>query len=102
MSAMSKQSAVGGPASVTFLADHAGGDLASFDGNRLIDHTPQLRVVSHLDVAGDREITAEGVPDKAIVGKDAAQVRMALEQDAIQVEGLPLVPTGRRPNRKQG
>jgi hypothetical protein len=48
--------------------------LARLDGHRLIDHAFLLGVVAHLDVAGDREILAEGMADEAVIGEDAAQV----------------------------
>ena len=36
--------------------------------------------------------------DEAVVGEDAAQIRVAAEQDAEQVEGLALEPVGARPD----
>jgi hypothetical protein len=38
------------------------------------------------------------VADEAVVGEDAAQVEVALEDDAVQVEGLALEPVGRTPD----
>src|SRR5256886_9214795 len=45
-----------------------------------------------------KKILAERVPYKAIVGEDAAQVRVPLEHDAEEVESLSLEPVGRRPH----
>jgi hypothetical protein len=36
--------------------------------------------------------------DETVVGQDAAQVRVALEMDAEQVEGFALVPVGAVPD----
>jgi len=58
-----------------------------------------LGVVAHLHVAGHREVLAERVPHEAVVGEDAAQVRVAAEDDAVEVERLALVPVGRGPHR---
>jgi hypothetical protein len=38
--------------------------------------------------------------DEAVVGEDAAQVRVALEDDAEQVEGLALEPVGSTSRRR--
>ncbi len=85
-------------ASVLFFADDAGRDLARLDRHRLVHHAARLGVVAHLDVARQREILAEGMADEAVVGQDAAQVVMAIEHDAIEVEGLALVPVGGVPD----
>src|ERR1035441_1299100 len=39
------------------------------DGHRLVDHPALLRVVAHLDIARQRKILAEGMPDEAVVGE---------------------------------
>src|SRR5258706_15921359 len=83
---------------VLVLADDARDDLARLDGDRLVDDALLLRVVAHLDVARDREVLAERVADEAVVGQDAAQVGMAVEYDAEQVEGLALEPVDPRPD----
>ena len=62
--------------------------------HRLVDHPLQLVVVADLDVAGHREVLAQRMAVEAVVGQDAAQVRVAVEDDAVQVEGLALVPVG--------
>ena len=49
-------------------------------------------------MARDREVLAHRVADEAVVGQDAAQVDMALEDDAVEVEGLALEPVGRAPD----
>src|ERR1700739_4631345 len=56
------------------------------DAHRLVHHPLLVRVVLHLDVAAQREVLAEGMPDEAIVGEDAAQVRMAAEENAVEIE----------------
>src|SRR5262245_44885709 len=92
-------SAMTGPRlAVAGLADHLGHGHARLDVHRLVDHAATRRVVAHLDPAREREVLAERVADEAVVGQDAPQVRVAAEQDAEQVEGLALVPVGRRPD----
>src|SRR5579871_6656125 len=80
------------------VADHARHERARLDRDRLVDDPTLVRVVAHLDVAGQREVLAERVPDEAVVGQDPPQVRVAAEQDAEQVEGLALVPVRARPD----
>ena len=52
--------------------------------HRLVDDALLLVVVADLDEAGQREILAQRMPLEAVVGEDAAQVRMAGEQDAVE------------------
>src|SRR5262245_5253219 len=62
--------------------------------HRLIDH-PLLRIViADLYIAGEREVLAQRVALEAVVGQDTAQVRVAGEQDAVEIVGLPLEPVG--------
>ncbi len=61
---------------IAVLADHARRDFARLDRHRLIDDALLFRVVTHFDVAGDREILAERMTDETVVGQDAAQVRV--------------------------
>jgi hypothetical protein len=84
--------------SVIFLAHDARRHFARLDGHGLVDHALLLRVVAHFDIAGNREILAEGMADETVVGQDAAQIGMAFEMDAEQVEGLALVPVGDVPD----
>src|SRR5262245_25499337 len=86
------------PARLAFLADHLRHGHARLDADRLIDDAPARRVVAHLDVAREREILAERMADEAVVGEDAAKVRVASEQDPVEVEGLALVPVRGRPD----
>ena len=85
-------------AAVVVFADHARHDLARLDRHRLVDDALLLRVVAHLDRARDREVLAERMADEAVVGEDAAQVDVAVEDDAEQVEGLALEPVGGAPD----
>src|ERR1044072_7876758 len=55
--------------------------------HRLVDHALLRFVVTHLDIAGEREVLAERMPLEPVVGQDAAQVRVALEEDAEHVVG---------------
>ena len=43
-------------------------------------------------MAGHGEIFAERVADKAVVGQDAAQIGVFVEDDAVHIEGFALVP----------
>ena len=83
------------PARSDVVADDARHQRPRLDRHRLVDHAPLLRVVAHFDVADQREVLAERVPDETVVGQDAPQIRMAVEQDAEQVEGLAFEPVRR-------
>src|SRR6266699_2854504 len=61
----------GSQVAILVLANDARRDLAGFDRYRLVDDALLLRVVTHLDVAREREILAERVADEAIIGEDA-------------------------------
>src|SRR5262245_9705093 len=74
------------------LANHFGYQRAGFDRDRLIHDAALLRVVAHLDITDQWEILAERMADEAVVGEDATQIRVATEQDAVEVEGLTLEP----------
>ena len=62
--------------------------------HRLVDDALLLVVVAQLDIAGEREVLAQREALEAVVGQDAAQVRMTGEEDAVQVEGFALEPVG--------
>src|SRR5690606_8658965 len=64
---------------VPLLADHPLHQLARRDRDRLVDHALLLGVVAHLHVAADREVLAERMPDETVVGEDATQIGMPLE-----------------------
>src|SRR3990172_8035485 len=85
---------------VAILADDARGDLARLDRDRLINHAPLLGVVAHLDMARHREVLAEGMTDKAVVGKDASKVRVPGKHDSEQIERFALVPSRARPHAR--
>src|SRR4029077_13889132 len=67
-------------------------DFARIDGDGLVDDAALLGVVAHLDMARQREVLAERMADEAVIGEDAAQVRMPVEHDAEEVERLALEP----------
>src|SRR3546814_12861216 len=80
------------------VADHPRHQHARLDrGHRLVHHALLLGVVANLDVADEREILAERMAYEAVVGQDPAQVRVALEDDAEQVEGLAFEQVRARP-----
>src|SRR5574343_1651021 len=83
---------------VGFFAHDARGVFARLDGYRLVNHTRLIRVVTHFDMTGDREILAERVANETIIGQDATQVVMAHEGDTEQVKGLALEPVRRGPH----
>src|SRR3989338_6919588 len=87
---------------VVFFTYDARSHFARLDRHRLIHDTLLFRVVAHFHVAGQREILAERIADKAIVSQDAAQVGMSGKYDAIQIEGLALVPVGAWPDVRDG
>src|SRR6478735_5609089 len=70
------------------VADHLRHQGAFHDLHGLVDHPLLVGVVPHFDIAHQREVLAERMADETIVGKQAAQVRVAVENDAEQIEGL--------------
>ena len=70
--------------------------------HRLVDHAGLVLVVADLDEAGEREVLAQRVPLEAVIGEEPAQVRMAREQDAVEVVGLALEPVRRREHLDHG
>ena len=68
--------------------------------HRLVDDALLLVVVAHLDIAGQREVLAQRMALEAVVGEDAAQVRMVGEEHAVEVPGLALEPAGRAEHRR--
>src|SRR3954469_23980717 len=64
--------------------------LRQLDG--LIDDTALRVVVANLHEAREREVLPQRESFEAVIGEDAAQVRMPREQHAIKVVGLALVP----------
>ena len=62
--------------------------------HRLVADALFFVVVAHFDEAGHREILAQRMAVEAVVGEDAAKIRMAVEQDAEQVVDFALVPVG--------
>src|ERR1044071_6787481 len=81
------------------FADDTRHQRARLDAHRLVHHTALGRVVLHLDVADQREVATERMADETVVGQQAAQIGVTLEQDAEQIERLTLVPVGRGPDR---
>src|SRR6056297_862551 len=83
-------SGTGGGLIVPALADDPWHQHSRLDGDGLVDHPLFHGIVSHLHMARGGKVLAHGVADEAVVGEDPPQVRMALEENAEQVEGLPL------------
>jgi len=76
-------------------------ERARLDAHGFVHHPLFLRVIAHFDVADQREIFAERMPDESVIGEQATQIRVSLEENAEQIEGLALEPIGRRPNTDQ-
>src|SRR5574343_794835 len=87
---------------VGVFAHDARGVLARLDGDRLIDHSGLIGVVTHFNVTGNREILAERVADEAIVGQYATQVVVSDEGNTVKIEGLTLEPVSTRPHTSNG
>src|SRR5713226_1928798 len=66
--------------------------LIETDG--FVKHPLLLIVVTHLDEAGKREILAQRVALKAVVGQQPPHVRMADEDHPIKIVGFALEPVG--------
>src|SRR5450759_271558 len=84
-------------AGVIFFADDARRHFARLDRDRLIDHTLLGGVVTHFNMAGQREVLAERIADETVVGQDTAQIGMTSEYKTEQIKCLALVPVGARP-----
>ena len=70
------------------IANHARHQGARLDAHGLVNHSPLLRVITHFDIADQREILTERMTDKTIIGENATQIGMTGEDDAEQVERL--------------
>ena len=79
------------------MPDGLGHQYAVLDRDRLVHDSALLRVIAHFHVALQRKVLAERMPDKTIVGQDASQVWMSVENDAEQVKRLPFPASWRRP-----
>src|ERR1035437_6517291 len=88
-------------ASVIVFTDDARCDFAWLNRDRLIDHALLLGVITHLDMARNREILAKRMADKTVVGQNATQIGMAFEHDTKQIESFALKPVGRAPELAQ-
>src|SRR5690606_11264150 len=86
---------------VVVFAHDARRVLARLDRDGLVDDAFLFGVVAHFDVTGNRAVLAEGVADEAVIRQDAAQVGVALGDDAVQVKGLAFVPVDRWPDAHQ-
>src|SRR6187455_972 len=84
------------------ITDYLRHERARLDAHRLVDHAALRRVVTHLDVADQREVLAEWMADEPIVGEQPTQVRMATEQDSVKIERLALEPIGGAPDVVDG
>src|SRR5512139_3500990 len=80
------------------VADDLRHERARLNADGLVDDAALRGVVAHLDVADQREVLAERVADEAVVREQAPQVRMAAEQDPVEIERLALEPVGGAPD----
>ena len=55
-----------------------------------------MSVIPHLHKAADRKILSQGMPAKAVVGQNPAQIRVIGKADAEHVENLTFKPVGSR------
>src|ERR1700722_6590829 len=62
----------------------------------LVAHALLRIVIAHLNETGHREVLAQRITIKAVVGQDAPQIRMTVKQHAKQVVNLTLVPVSAR------
>src|SRR5574343_731488 len=84
------------------FAHDARGILARLDGDRLIDHSRLIGVVTHFNVTGNREILAERVADETIIGQDSTQIVVTNEGNTVEIEGFALEPVSTRPHAGNG
>src|SRR5581483_2892778 len=81
-----------------YITDHARHQHARLYRHRLVHDAALGFVVAHLDLADQRKVLAERMPDKAVIGEDAPQVGMALENNAEEIERFALEPIGGVPD----
>src|SRR5690606_32138934 len=79
-------------ASVIVFANYTRRDFSRLDGHWLVHDPLTLGVVTHFHMPGEREVLAEGMPNKTVIGQDATQVVVSIEHDTEQVEGFALEP----------
>src|SRR6185503_6752102 len=84
------------------VADDLRNERARLDADGFVDDAPFRRVVTHLDVADQREVLAERMADEAVVREQAAEVRVSAEQDTGEVERVTLEPIGGAPDVVDG
>ena len=65
-----------------------------FDRDRFVNHALTLRVVTHFDISHKRKILAKRMSDKTVIGENTAQIGMAFEYNAKQIESLAFKPVG--------
>src|SRR4051812_6899321 len=80
------------------VTDYARYQGARFNRHRLIYNALLYFVVAYFNVANQREVLAERMPDKSIVGENTTQVRMSFEHDAEQIKCFTLEPICGCPN----
>src|SRR5688572_21709995 len=80
------------------VADDFRDERTRLDTDRHIYDAAFRRVVTHLDVADQREVFAERVADEPVVREQAAQIGMAAEENSVQIERLALEPIGSVPD----
>src|SRR4249920_790813 len=83
------------------VADDFRYQRALLDRDRLVHHALLGSVITHFNVADQREVLAERMADESVVGEDAAKIRVTGEENAEQVERLALEPVGARPDVDQ-
>ena len=83
---------------VLLFSDDAWRDFPRLNAHRLVNHPFLLGVITHFHMARGREVFAEWVANEAIVGEQAAQIFVAVKDNAKKIKGLALEPIGRTPN----
>ena len=83
---------------IIFVTHNARSILTRLNADRLINDTTKLLIVTHFYITRDREILAERISNKTVIGENSAQIRVSREQDAEKVEGLALKPIRARPD----
>ena len=63
-------------------------DFTQCNGYRLMHHALAFGVVTHFHAPDKRKILAQGMPDKTVIGQDAAQVFVSGKNDAEQIKRL--------------
>ena len=83
---------------VALFTNNSRSNLTRFDRHRLINDSLLFGVITHLDVAVNREVLAERMTNETIIRKYPAQIGMTRKDNPVQIEGFTLKPVNSVPD----